>query len=187
MIRVLALLAMVVGGNVSGATLAPDESLLGLKVDAGRSVVDLNLHGTVLPTQVFGPALADGEAVVNISSMAASRVISRVAGYSVAKAGVDQYARWMAVELAKQTGWHVRINTVAHRLSVAEQNHDLLLNGDGSLTDRGSDTVSHTPTGQLGELAEVSGPVVFLCSQAARFMAGVVLPVDGGFSAYAGF
>lgn len=177
------------GGNVSGATLQPGESPFGLDPAAWRSVVDLNLHGTILPTQVFGPALADAEAgaVVNISSMAASRVISRVAGYSVAKAGVDHFTRWMAVELAKQTEGRVRVNAVAPGFFVAEQNRDLLLNGDGSLTERGSDIVSHTPVGRFGESDEVAGPVIFLCSRAARFVTGVVLPVDGGFSAYAGF
>ncbi|PAP78620.1 D-mannonate oxidoreductase [Rubrivirga marina] len=177
------------GGNVSGATLQPGESPFGLDPAAWRAVVDLNLHGTILPTQVFGPALADAEAgaVVNVSSMAASRVISRVAGYSVAKAGVDHFTRWMAVELAKQTEGRVRVNAVAPGFFVAEQNRDLLLNGDGSLTERGSDIVAHTPVGRFGEPAEVAGPVVFLCSPAARFVTGVVLPVDGGFSAYAGF
>ncbi len=177
------------GGNVSGATLQPGESPFGLDPAAWRSVVDLNLHGTILPTQVFGPALADAEAgaVVNISSMAASRVISRVAGYSVAKAGVDHFTRWMAVELAKQTGGRVRVNAVAPGFFVAEQNRALLLNGDGSLTERGADIVAHTPAGRFGESAEVAGPVVFLLSHAARFVTGAVLPVDGGFSAYGGF
>ena len=177
------------GGNVSGATLSPGASPFGLEADAWRAVVDLNLHGTILPTQTFGPALADGEAgaVVNVSSMAASRVISRVAGYSVAKAGVDHFTRWMAVELAKQTDGRVRVNAVAPGFFVAEQNHDLLLNGDGSLTERGGDIVAHTPAGRFGEPAEVAGPVVFLCSRAARFVTGAVLPIDGGFSAYGGF
>ena len=120
------------GGNVSGATLAPGASPFGLDADAWRSVVDLNLHGTILPTQAFGPALAEGAAgaVVNVSSMAASRVISRVAGYSAAKAAVDHYTRWMAVELAKQTGGRVRVNAVAPGFFVAEQNRDLLASMD---------------------------------------------------------
>ena len=177
------------GGNVSGATLQPGESPFGLDPAAWRQVVDLNLHGTILPTQAFGPALADAEAgaVVNVSSMAASRVISRVAGYSVAKAGVDHFTRWMAVELAKQTEGRVRVNAVAPGFFVADQNRDLLLNGDGSLTERGSDIIAHTPAGRFGEPAEVAGAVIFLCSRAARFVTGAVLPIDGGFSTYGGF
>ena len=181
------------GGNVAGATLAPGDSPFELAPEAWRSVVDLNLLGTVLPTQTFGEAIAEharspgGGSVVNVSSMTATRVISRVAGYSTAKAAVDQYTRWMAVELAKQTEGRVRVNAIAPGFFVADQNRDLLLHADGSLTERGADIVAHTPAGRFGEPEEVAGAVVFLCSPAARFITGAVLPIDGGFAAYGGF
>ena len=177
------------GGNVAGATLAPGADLFGLAPEAMGKVVDLNLHGTILPTQVFGAAMGrrGRGCVVNVSSMAATRVISRVVGYSAAKAAVDQYTRWMAVEGARRFGDAFRVNAVAPGFFVADQNRDLLLNPDGSHTDRGSDIIAHTPAGRFGEPHEVAGAVVFLCSEAARFVTGVVLPVDGGFAAFGGF
>ena len=177
------------GGNVGGATLAPGDSPFRMDPSAWRTVVDLNLIGTVLPTQVFGEAIAETGrgSVVNVSSMTASRVISRVAGYSAAKAAVDQYTRWMAVELAKQTEGRVRVNAIAPGFFVADQNRALLLHDDGSLTDRGQAIIDHTPAGRFGEPDEVAGAVVFLCSPAAQFITGTVLAIDGGFSAYGGF
>jgi NAD(P)-dependent dehydrogenase (short-subunit alcohol dehydrogenase family) len=181
------------GGNVAGATLSPGDSPFRLDPAAWKSVVDLNLLGTVLPTQVFGEAIAEhadapgSGCVVNISSMTATRVISRVVGYSTAKAAVDQYTRWMAVELAGLTEGRVRVNAIAPGFFVADQNRALLLREDGSLTERGADIIAHTPAGRFGEPSEVAGAVVFLCSPAARFITGAVLPIDGGFSAYGGF
>ena len=177
------------GGNVAEATLAPGADPFGLSPEAMRQVVDLNLHGTILPTQTFGPNLADGDGgvVLNVSSMAASRVISRVVGYSAAKAAVDHYTRWMAVELARRCGDRVRVNAVAPGFFVADQNRALLLEPDGGLTERGQAILDHTPAGRFGEPDDLVGTAVWLCSPAARFVTGVVVPVDGGFSASAGF
>lgn len=177
------------GGNVADATLTPEADLFGLAPAAMSRVVDLNLHGTILPTQVFGAAMARQGAgcVVNVSSMAASRVISRVVGYSAAKAAVDQYTRWMAVESARRYGDAFRVNAIAPGFFVADQNRTLLLEADGSLTERGTDIIAHTPAGRFGNPEDVAGAVVFLCSPAARFINGVVLPIDGGFSAFGGF
>lgn len=177
------------GGNIPEATLAPGSDLFGLPAEAMRRVVDLNLHGTILPTQVFGEAMsAHGRgSIVNVSSMAAARVISRVVGYSAAKAAVDHYTRWMAVECARRYGDAFRVNAVAPGFFVADQNRGLLNQPDGSLTERGADILAHTPAGRFGEPEDVAGAVVFLCSPAARFITGVVLPIDGGFSAFGGF
>lgn len=176
------------GGNVAGATLPPGASVFGLPVSAFREVFDLNLMGTLLPTQVFGQAMAErGQGVVvNVSSMAATRVITRVVGYSAAKAAVENFTRWMAVELARSYGAGFRVNALAPGFFIGEQNRRLLLNDDGSLTARGEAIIAHTPMGRFGEAEELVGTLVWLCSDAARFVTGVVVPVDGGFSIFSG-
>jgi len=183
------------GGNVAGATLPPGESVFGLSEDAFRDVLDLNVLGTLLPTQVFGAAMADsarerGEApagsVVNISSMAADRAITRVVGYAAAKAAIDNLTRWLAVELARNCGPGLRVNAIAPGFFVGEQNRALLLEPDGSPTARGRAIVEHTPAGRFGEADELVGTVVWLCGPGAGFVTGVVVPVDGGFSAFSG-
>lgn len=176
------------GGNVQGATLAPGESVFGLSETALRRVFDLNLMGTILPTQVFGESMASRRSgvVVNVSSMAADRAITRVVGYSVAKAGVENFTRWMATELARVYGDGMRVNAVAPGFFIGEQNRDLLIDADGRLTDRGRTIIDQTPMGRFGEPDEVIGTLVWLCSDAAKFVTGVVVPIDGGFSAFSG-
>jgi NAD(P)-dependent dehydrogenase (short-subunit alcohol dehydrogenase family) len=176
------------GGNVAEATLAPDGSLFDLPTDAFRQVFDLNLMGTVLPTQVFGEVMAKQRrgVVVNISSMAADRAITRVVGYSAAKASVENFTRWMAVEMARSYGAGLRVNALAPGFFVGEQNRRLLLEDDGSLTPRGMTIIAHTPMGRFGEPAELIGTLLWLCSDASRFVTGIVVPVDGGFSAFSG-
>ena len=170
------------GGNVPGATLDPGASVFDLPEDAFRDVVDLNLVGTLLPTQVFGAAMAGEGAIVNVSSMASARAITRVIGYGAAKAAVENVTRWLAVELAPG----IRVNAIAPGFFVGEQNRALLVDPDGALTERGRAIIERTPAGRFGEADELAGTLVWLCSPAARFVTGTVVAVDGGFGAFAG-
>jgi NAD(P)-dependent dehydrogenase (short-subunit alcohol dehydrogenase family) len=169
------------GGNVPGATLAEGSSVHDLPEQAFRDVMDLNLVGTLLPTQVFGAAMQRGS-IVNVSSMAADRALTRVVGYSAAKAAVENLTRWLAVELAPD----VRVNAIAPGFFVGEQNRRLLLRDDGELTERGRAIVDRTPAGRFGEADELIGAVRWLCGPEATFVTGAVIPVDGGFSAFSG-
>jgi NAD(P)-dependent dehydrogenase (short-subunit alcohol dehydrogenase family) len=170
------------GGNVPGATLDPGERVFDLSDEAFREVVDLNLVGTLLPTQVFGAAMEDGGSIVNVSSMAAARAITRVVGYSAAKAAVENLTRWLAVELAPA----IRVNAIAPGFFIGEQNRRLLLGDDGELTERGRAIVERTPAGRFGEADELIGTLVWLCGPGAAFVTGAVVPVDGGFGAFSG-
>jgi NAD(P)-dependent dehydrogenase (short-subunit alcohol dehydrogenase family) len=170
------------GGNVPGATLEPGQSVFALGEEAFRGVVDLNLAGTLLPAQVFGEAMRDGGSIVNVSSMAAARAITRVVGYSAAKAAVENLTRWLAVELAPA----IRVNAIAPGFFVGEQNRRLLLDAAGELTERGRAIVEHTPTGRFGEAEELVSAIVWLCGPGASFVSGAVVPIDGGFGAFSG-
>ena len=181
------------GGNVAAATVAEDISFFGLEQGPLREVLDLNLLGTVLPTQVFGEAMAKGNSgaevegsIVNVSSMAAQRPLTRVVGYSAAKAAVENLTRWLAAELARKHGPGLRVNAIAPGFFLGEQNRALLVNEDGSPTERGRAIVGHTPAGRFGEPEELVGTLIWLSSPAARFVTGAVVPVDGGFGAFAG-
>lgn len=177
------------GGNQAGATIAPNQTIFDLNTEAMRGVVDLNFMGTVLPTLVFGKAMADAKrkgSIVNISSMAAQGVITRVVGYSASKAAIDNFTRWMAVEMAKKFGERVRVNAIAPGFFLTEQNRTLLTNPDGSLTDRSRDIIAATPYGRFGEPEELNGTLGWLASDASAFVTGVVVPVDGGFSIFTG-
>lgn len=177
------------GGNQAGATIAPNQTIFDLNTEAMRGVVDLNFMGTVLPTLVFGKAMADAKrkgSIVNISSMAAQGVITRVVGYSASKAAIDNFTRWMAVEMVKKFGEGVRVNAIAPGFFLTEQNRTLLTNPDGSLTDRSRDIIAATPFGRFGEPDELNGTLGWLASDASAFVTGVVVPVDGGFSIFTG-
>jgi NAD(P)-dependent dehydrogenase (short-subunit alcohol dehydrogenase family) len=176
------------GGNIPEATVADDDEVFGVPEDALRRVIDLNLMGTLLPCQVFGETMArSGEgSIVNVSSMAAQRPLTRVVGYAAAKAAVENLTRWLAVELSVKHGAGLRANAISPGFFLGEQNRAMLLNEDGSFTERGRKIVDHTPAGRFGEPEELVGTLIWLCSPAARFVNGIVVPVDGGFGAFSG-
>lgn len=175
------------GGNVAAATVPADASPFDVPIEAYRDVVDLNLLGTLLPIRVFGAAMrhAAGCSIVNVSSMAAASAITRVGGYGAAKAAVESITRWFAVELARR-GADIRVNAIAPGFVVGDQNRALLIGDDGELTPRGRTIIERTPLARFGEPEELVATVVWLASDGARFVTGVVVPVDGGFSAFAG-
>ncbi len=169
------------GGNVADATVG-ERTFFELPVEALREVVDLNLLGTVLPCRVFGERIASGGAIVNVSSMAAHRALTRVVGYGAAKAAVENFTRWLAVELAPD----VRVNAVAPGFFVGEQNRTLLFDATGAPTERAQRILAATPAGRFGRPEEIAGAVVWLCSDAASFVTGTIVPIDGGFGAFSG-
>ncbi|MFT4565631.1 MAG: NAD(P)-dependent dehydrogenase (short-subunit alcohol dehydrogenase family) [Saprospiraceae bacterium] len=176
------------GGNMKGATIMPDQDVFDLSLDDFSSVTDLNLKGTVIPTMVFGKILAEQKkgCIINISSMAADRTITRVVGYSASKAAVNNFTKWMAVEMINKHGEGIRVNAIAPGFYIAEQNKGLLLQENGDLTARGQTIVNNTPMKRFGKPEELVSTVLWLCSDASSFVTGIVVPVDGGFSAFSG-
>lgn len=176
------------GGNIAGAVIPPDKTFLDLKMDDFAKVVDLNLNGTVLPSQVFGEVMIRNRKgiIVNISSMSAMVPLTRVAGYSAAKAAVSNFTQWLAVEMAKKFGEGIRVNAIAPGFFLTEQNRALLTNPDGSLTDRGKSIIQGTPFARFGQPEELSGALLWLCSDASKFVSGIIVPVDGAYSAFSG-
>ena len=175
------------GGNVARAR-SDDKPVFDVPIDALDEVLRLNLHGTLIPSLIFGEVMGrqGSGCIVNISSMAARRTLSGVLGYSIAKAGIDSFTQWLAVDLARRYGARLRVNAVAPGFIVTDQNRNVLVKPDGSYTERARAIVAHTPMGRLGTPEEVVGAVQWLCSDAAAFVTGVVLPVDGGFSVSSG-
>ena len=177
-----------VGGNLPGAVIPDDKNIFDLSETDFDEVVEMNLKGTILPSIVFGEIIANqGKgSIVNYSSMTVDRVMTRVVGYSAAKAAMENFTRWMAVEMALKFGEGIRVNAIAPGFFIGKQNKKLLLNKDGSLTDRGKKIIQNTPMKRFGKPEELNGAIHFLCSDSSKFITGVVLPVDGGFSAFSG-
>jgi NAD(P)-dependent dehydrogenase (short-subunit alcohol dehydrogenase family) len=182
------ILLNVAGGNLPGATIRPDQNVFDMSLDDFNTVVELNLNGTVLPCMVFAEVMAQQKygTIVNYSSMAAQRTITRVAGYSASKAAMENFTKWLAIEMAMKFGEGIRVNAIAPGFFIGKQNKRLLLNEDGSYTERGKRIIENTPMGRFGEAEELNGAVHFLCSDASKFVTGIVLPIDGGFNAFSG-
>ena len=174
------------GGNMAGATIAPDKTILDLEVDAFRKVVDLNLFGTVLPTMAFVDVMAKNKkgVIVNFCSESALRPLTRVVGYGAAKAAIANFTKYMAGELALKFGNGLRVNAIAPGFFLTEQNRTLLTNPDGSLTDRSKTILAHTPFNRFGEPEDLYGTIHYLISDASNFVTGTVAVIDGGFDAF---
>lgn len=177
------------GGNSPRATTSTDVAFFDLPDDALRFVFDLNILGTFLPSQVFGRGMVErGQGVIlNVSSMNAFRPLTRIPAYSAAKAGVSNFTQWLAVHMAQQYSVRIRVNAIAPGFFLTEQNRFLLTQqGDGALTPRGQQILNHTPMGRFGAPEDLLGTVLWLLSPASAFVTGIVVPVDGGFSAFSG-
>ena len=175
------------GGNMKGATITPEQTFFDLEAKQFQTVLDLNLTGTVIPTQVFlRPMVNQGKgSIINFSSMAAFRPMTRVCGYAAAKAGISNFTAFMATECAKKFGEGIRVNAIAPGFFITEQNRSLLTNPDGTFTQRGQDVIRQTPFGRMGEPEELCGTIHYLMSDAAKFVTGTVAVVDGGFNCFA--
>ncbi|MCC3156665.1 SDR family oxidoreductase [Hymenobacter sp. 15J16-1T3B] len=176
------------GGNMPGAVVGPDQDLFDLNIDHTRRAVDLNLFGTVIPTNVFGRVMAEkGKgSIVNVSSLTAQRPLTRVLGYTLGKKAIEAYTQWMAVELGLRYGGGVRMNAIAPGVFLTEQNRALLVNPDGTPTARARQFIAGTPYQRFGQPEELTGTLIYLLSDASRFVSGETVLVDGGFNAYSG-
>jgi len=177
------------GGNKPAATTNPEQTFFDLPAEALRWVFDLNLMGTILPAQVFGRLMAEQKSgvILNISSMNAFRPLTRIAAYSAAKAGVSNFTQWLAVHMAQEYSPEIRVNAIAPGFFLTEQNRFLLTDKEtGALTPRGQSIIGHTPMKRFGAMEDLLGTLLWLVSPAAAFVTGIVVPVDGGFSAFSG-
>lgn len=176
------------GGNMPGAVITPDKTLQDLELDSLRKVMDLNYLGTAIPSKILFPLmLKSGKGnIINISSMAATRPMTRVMGYASAKAAIDNLTKFLSVELCAKHGPQYRVNAIAPGFFLTEQNRTLLTEPDGSLTGRGNQIISHTPMDRFGKPEDLNGALHWLCAEASAFVTGTIVAVDGGFGAYSG-
>ena len=182
------ILINIAGGNMPGATLLPEQPVFDMNISDWDKVINLNLNGTVFPSLVFGKVMAEQKkgSIINISSMAAYSAITRVPGYSAAKTAISNFTQWMAMEMAMKYGDGIRVNAVAPGFFIGDQNRAVLINPDGSLTERSKKVLAKTPMNRFGDISELNGVIQFLCSDAASFITGTIIPVDGGFSSFSG-
>ena len=176
------------GGNMPEGVLQPDADIFSMNIDGMKKAMVLNIWGTIIPTQVFGTVMAKngGGSIVNISSVSSQQAVTKVLGYSMGKAAVDCYTKWFAVETANRFGDSIRMNSIMPGFFLTEQNRNLLTQKDGSYTDRGNLVIKNTPFKRFGKPEELVGALIYLLSNASRFVTGMQLGVDGGFTVFSG-
>jgi NAD(P)-dependent dehydrogenase (short-subunit alcohol dehydrogenase family) len=174
------------GGNMPGAIIPPDKTIFDINIEDFKAVVDLNLFGTILPSLIFAKAMTDNGHgnIINIASMSSFRPLTRVMGYGIAKAAIANFTQSLAGELPAKFGDKFRVNAIAPGFFITTQNCDLMLNKDGSHTERAKSIIAHTPFKRLGETEELLGIVHYLVSNASSFVNGAIIEVDGGFNSY---
>jgi NAD(P)-dependent dehydrogenase (short-subunit alcohol dehydrogenase family) len=176
------------GGTTKEATIPVDKTYFDMGFEAMKYVIDLNLIGTMLPSQVFGEAMAQQRqgCVINISSMNAQRGMTRSVAYGAAKTAIDNFTRFLSIEFATKFGEGMRVNAIVPGFFLGEQNRAMLVNPDNSLTPRGQTIINHTPMGKFGEPEDLIGALIWLCSPSAKFVTGTLVVVDGGVNAWNG-
>ena len=176
------------GGNIPEGVLPPDRDVFDLNIEGVKNAMGLNLWGTIIPVQIFGPEIAKSGcgSIVNISSVSTQRSVTRVLGYSMGKTAIDCYTKWFALEMANRYGDNIRMNSIMPGFFLTEQNRTLLTLPDGTLTPRGNAIISHTPFKRFGHPDELTGALIWLLSDASKFVTGSIIGVDGGFTINSG-
>jgi NAD(P)-dependent dehydrogenase (short-subunit alcohol dehydrogenase family) len=175
------------GGNVPEALVQPQDDIFNMNIPGLKKALELNLWGSIVPTQIFGQAMKkDGGTIVNISSVSSKTILTRVLGYSMGKSAIDNYTQWFAVEAAHRFGDKIRMNSITPGFFLTEQNRRMLTNEDGSLTERGNKIIAATPYGRFGKPEELNGALLWLLSDESRFVSGTTVTVDGAFTVFGG-